>query len=159
MVVWTLVLGTIGMEVLYSVGKDEDRNQHPLGKGEAEIERYQEEIYLKVMIRSYMSFLWTFAIADSWLWRASGHQSDNFISIQFLNLTAEILLRNEKDEFMWSFEVNEVTQYSYRCFLLFSRYFSPSNWAVSKAMLFICLNGNCEQLVALNHLSDLSWSG
>lgn len=45
-----LVLGTIRMEALYSVGKAENRNQHPLGKGEGEIERCLEEIHLKLMI-------------------------------------------------------------------------------------------------------------
>lgn len=48
-----LVLGTIRTEALYSAGKAEDRNQHPLGKGEGEIERYQEEIHFKLRIRSY----------------------------------------------------------------------------------------------------------
>lgn len=60
---------------------------------------------------------------------------------------------------MWFFEVNEVIQslviVVFCCFLDF---FPSSNWAVSKAVLFISLNGNCEQLVALNHLLNLSWN-
>lgn len=132
MVLWTLVLGTVmcqgwkqrhRMEALYSIGKAEDRNQHPLRKGEGEIKRCQEEIHLK--LKKLCEFLVSFC--HCWFMTSKGFRASFWQLSQHSFFISNSRDLTEKWKWwiyvvFWSQWSNSLSSYS-SVFLVFSRFF------------------------------------